>query len=169
VERAQILDIVREAAKAQGVEPALACAIAMVESGAQWPRANVRFEPRWRYFYEPATYAKYNGITVATEMALQACSWGPMHVIGSVCRELAYTGPLEALQDPKLAIEYGVKKLKKCLERFGEETQAIAAYNAGSPRKKIAPGPTQGVVVYMNQAYVDKVLVNLRYFRSITV
>jgi len=154
----QVIEAIRSAAEREGVDPRLATAIALVESGGD-PLA-IRFEPNWKYFYQPEILAHRNRITQDTERVLQSCSYGALQVIGAVVREQGFQGTLmELAYRPELAIHHGVKKLKSCLERFGSVPSAIAAYNAGTPRK-IEIGPGAGVK-FVNQDYVTKVLSHL--------
>lgn len=86
-----------------------------------------------------------------TEWWGQQCSWGPMQVMGAVAREYGFTGYLPALCGEQ-GVMYGCMHLKRLWDRWGDEfgkSGAIAAYNAGSPRKYDG--------VYQNQGYVDKV------------
>jgi soluble lytic murein transglycosylase-like protein len=50
-----------------------------------------------------------------------------------------------------LGLRYGIRHLLKFYTKYGDWPDALAAYNAGSPRKA-ADGK------YLNQSYVDKVL-----------
>jgi soluble lytic murein transglycosylase-like protein len=153
-----ILAAVQSEAVRIGVPPKLARAIALVESGGN-PLA-IRYEPAWSYFFQPELFASRNGITVATEKVLQASSFGVMQTMGSVTRELGFNGPLlELAVYPELAIKYGCLKLKSCLDRWGGPSAAIAAYNAGTPRKRDL-GPGAGYA-YANQPYVDAVMSHL--------
>lgn len=123
-------------------------AIIEVESGGQF--LAVRFEPDWRYLLRPELYAQRLRITTATETKLQQFSWGLMQLMGSVARELGFTGYLTQLCEPETNLHYGCKKLAALLAKYPDPTDAIAAYNAGSPR--MVNGK------YDNQGYVDKVL-----------
>lgn len=144
-------------AQVKGVDPVLAKAIAMVETGGDpWL---VRYEPAWSYFHFYHEWASRLGISSQTEQVLQAMSWGAMQVMGSVARELGFTGVLTQLTLPANGVLYGVLKLKSLLVRYGNEDDAIASYNAGSPRK--TPGG-----LYVNETYVDRVHGYLRQLRE---
>lgn len=127
----------------------LIASIIMVESaGDEWA---VRAEPHWQYFFEIKKYANLNRITEQTERTLQMCSWGLMQVMGSVAREHHFAGPIQRICEPEIGIRYGCKHLKKFMNKYKNETDAIAAYNAGAP--------VQGMNgQYKNQEYVTKVL-----------
>lgn len=130
------------------LDPAMVAAIIMAESaGDEWA---VRIELHWQYFYETKKFAKINRITETTERAMQACSWGLMQVMGSVAREHHYSGPLQRLCEPELGIRYGCKHLQKFVEKYSNQNDAIAAYNAGSPIKSMDG-------LYKNNEYVVKV------------
>jgi len=152
-------EILVRLSKAVGIDPDLSRAIAAVESS--WNPWAVRYEPKWRYFYFVREYADKLMITVETEQMLQACSWGPMQVMGSVARELGFDAELPRLTNSELGIRYGVSKLKKLFEKYNDESEVISAYNQGSARK--TPGG-----MYENQTYVDKVHKSLNNLRKIT-
>lgn len=121
-----------------------------------------RYEPAWKYLYFARQYAEKLDISVDTEIVMQSMSWGLMQVMGSVAREHGFDSDLPKLTDPQLGLEYGCKHLKKMLVQCGgNESDAIAAYNAGSVRK--TPGG-----MYENQVYVDEVSSVLRELRKIS-
>lgn len=155
----QILLWVRAEADEQGVNEDLAVAICLKESGALWPARSTRFEPGWETFLKPADFAGLNGISVMTEKREQATSWGPMHVMGTVARELGFRGPLPMLFQPDQGIKYGVAKLKALAGRYEDEMAVIASYNGGSPQR-VSPGGA-----YRNQGYVDEVVQTLKRLR----
>lgn len=137
-----------------GIPAALIRAIISVESGRD--NYAIRYEPYYQWLYQPEYYAKKHYITVSTETMAQKTSWGPMQVMGAVARELGFDGRfLSELTDPDVGIKYGTMHLKNQYNRYNDWTDAIAAYNAGSARKK-----DDGK--YVNQIYVDKVLKNWR-------
>ena len=154
-----LIAAVRTAAEKVGVDPDLAVSIAMAESDCRWPKSSTRYEPRWEYFLTPEKFAAMNGISVETEKREQATSFGPMHIMGSVARELGFTGALPELFQPGMGIFYGCQKLLWLSKRYENEASLIAAYNAGSPKK--FPGGK-----YVNQPYVDKVMVRLNALRK---
>lgn len=129
----------------------------MVESGGN-PYV-MRFEPKYIYTLTPAQYAQSLGITRETEEMLQKHSWGLVQCMGSVCRELGHKGHLTELLDKELNLDFGARKIKSLLQKY-DERSAIAAYNAGSPRK--TPGGN-----FVNQVYVDKVYGYLNTLRGI--
>lgn len=146
-----------------GLDASLVAAICMAESSGD--QYSMRFEPGWKYFLSVEEFAKKSRVTVDTEKTAQAFSYGLMHVIGSVGRqhsleeikdgEIPLLSPNDALSrmyDVDVNLHYGCRHLRKYLNRLGgNELDAIAAYNAGWPRRK-ADGS------YMNQFYVDTVM-----------
>jgi hypothetical protein len=139
------------------VDPLLLSAMIRVESGNR-PWA-FRYESHaGKYLVSAEDTAKLCGISVDTEKMAQMTSWGLMQVMGFSARELGFKGLLTELCEPELGITYGIYKLKQLEKRFlskvsvslGYDEALIAAYNAGSPRKK-ADGSWE------NQGYVDKV------------
>lgn len=155
------LDI-QTAAINHGLQPSLIAAICMTESsGDPW---SMRFEPEWRYYLEVEEFARKSRVSVDTERAAQAFSYGLMHIIGSVGRQhsreeaasgeiplLAPSDSLARLYSIGINLHYGCRHLKKFLDRLNQnELDAVAAYNAGWPRRT-AGGD------YVNQRYVDTV------------
>jgi hypothetical protein len=140
----QIFDI----AKQLNIDPVMVEAIVMTESGGLPHK--VRFEPAWKYLYKVDEFAKSLNITADTERTLQSCSWGLMQIMGSVARENGFTKDMPILCEVESKLFYGCKKLKSFMNKYPIQADAIASYNAGSPRM-MANGK------YFNQAYVDKV------------
>lgn len=127
----------------------LVLAIVMVESEANpWV---TRHEPNWKYFVDVEGFAARLKQSQDTERVSQATSYGLMQIMGGRARELGFKSELTRLLSPELGVEYGCKHLASCYQRFGQlDDSAIAAYNAGSPRR----GPDGK---FVNQDYVDKV------------
>jgi soluble lytic murein transglycosylase-like protein len=153
--KAQLRAVIRSLASEKNVSQELALAIAQVESSNDaWA---VRYEPGYRWFYFDREHADRINISVVTERVFQATSWGAMQVMGAVCREYGYRGPLQLLSvEWELALMYSVEHLKRLQVRFGSDWATLAAaYNAGSPRK--TPGG-----LWENQRYVDKISQALR-------
>lgn len=122
--------IIVQAAEFHRLEPAIVTGIVMVESGGLLKTA--RFEPDYKWLYEPEVWAQRHRISVATERALQKTSWGPMHVMGASARERGFTGWIPDLCDPNQGIEYGCRYLRYQLTRYqGKIFEAVSAYNAG--------------------------------------
>lgn len=135
------------AAEKNKIPPVLVAAIVMVESSGQ-PHA-MRFEPHFRWLKDPKYYAGRLGITVETETALQKMSFGLMQIMGGTARGLGFDGYLTELTNPRENLKWGCQYLAQHFARYPWH-EAIAAYNAGSPRYE------DGRLV--NVAYVDKVL-----------
>lgn len=151
-----LLEQIHLAADAWKLDRALVCAIVMQETkGNPWL---TRFEPNWQYWEMPIAFASSNSVNTATERMMQSMSWGPMQIMGSVAREMGFGAELTRLALPEFALAYSCKKLAAIFEKHPTEDDAIAAWNAGSPRKK-----EDGT--YSNQAYVDGVHGFLQQFR----
>ena len=138
-----IEEIARAKAQKYGLDPLLVMAVILQESSGR-PHVDR---------YEPAFFKQYiapMALKDGDDAIGRATSWGLMQVMGQVARELGYKGKFDGLYDPETGIEYGCKKLAKCVKRYpGDINSAIAAYNAGSAR--IIKG------VFVNQGYVDSV------------
>lgn len=149
---------VQQHARENGLKPSLVAAICTQESGGD-PYAQ-RFEPAWTYFKDVEAFAKKCRISVDTEKAAQAFSYGLMQVMGSVAREAGFSQSLPRLFDVETNLRYGCGHLKKFMVKYQNEQQAIASYNAGSPRL-LESGK------FVNQHYVDSVLTFQQSFLGI--
>lgn len=163
-------DAIALAAREHQLPVALLSAIVEVESTRDpfaW-----KVEPPYRYLWNLRTGAPFRTLTPAeiaserapldfphldissrdTEWWGQQASWGPMQVMGAVAREFGFRGHFPALCGP-LGIDYGARYLaaltERLLARYTWEG-VVAAYNAGSPRRR-ADGQWE------NQEYVDRV------------
>lgn len=145
----KIVELAREAAIRHSLDPNWVFAVIQVESAGN-PVA-MRYEPGWKYLCRPAFYSDRLRITEDTEIHLQKFSYGLMQVMGSVTREYGYGDSLALLVEPFRALEYGCRHLKNFRRRFPQGRDWIAAYNAGSPRKR--PDGS-----YSNEEYVKKVV-----------
>lgn len=123
-------DLVSDAATEYGLDPNLIGAIIGNESGGNCYA--IRYEPQYRFRKEPYKFARYNGITEATEDILQQCSFGLMQVMGEKAREMGHTRNLLELTEPETGIEYGCKFLYHLSQRMNKLEEVISSYNAGS-------------------------------------
>lgn len=122
-------------------------AFATVESSLN-PWA-LRYEPQYKYLYLLDDRSHLS----PTERVGQMCSWGLMQVMGAVAREYGFKGYFPQLCDPVVGLRYGCLHVTKFRAKYGQWSDVIAAYNAGSPRRE----PTNPWS-YVNQFYVNKVL-----------
>lgn len=124
-------------------------AICMVESAGN--TFAMRYEPEWSYLLDVEKWAKKTNASQATETTGQKTSWGLMQIMGTVAREHGFDDYFPKLCVPEIGLEYGILHFIKFLKQHDDLLDAIASYNAGSPRQK-----QNGE--YVNQRYVDKVL-----------
>jgi hypothetical protein len=110
-----------------------------------------RFEPAFRYFFDPVTVARRLKVSIDTEKIGQGTSYGLMQVMGATARELGFLRYFGEIFEPATNLEIGCRYLKSLINRFGSARDGIAAYNAGSPRKG-----DDGKLI--NQSYVDNIL-----------
>ena len=130
-----IESIINEAARKYNVEPALIKAIIKVESS-------------------------YNPMAFRREPHIKDTSWGLMQVLLKTARWITKNPKLTAkeLLNPKTNVDIGTRYLAYLLKKYRNLKDAIAAYNAGSPRKIGSR--------YVNQRYVDKVYANYIAYRT---
>jgi soluble lytic murein transglycosylase-like protein len=104
--------------------PALVCAVCEQESA--WNAGDVRFEPGFLKEY----VLKLN---LPDLVALdRATSWGLMQIMGQTAVELGYVGLPSNLRDPATGVQFGCKKLAKCMDLHpGDLNAALEAYNGG--------------------------------------
>ena len=143
-----LTDEIKLAAQEHGLPWQLVYAICKVESSLNpWAR---RPEPRYKWLYGDAN------VLSSFEVADQKRSWGLMQVMGAVAREYGFTGDLVELCKIPTGLLYGCLHLRKYRSQYTDWHDAIAAYNAGSPRR------TQDGR-YTNHSYVEKVLREWNY------
>lgn len=89
-------------------------------------------------------------------------SWGLMQVMLATARSVLNNPNLTTTQiiQPRVNIEAGTKLMAENWNRWGNLPDAIAAYNAGSPRLG-----KDGK--YVNKSYVDKVLANYEMYKKL--
>jgi soluble lytic murein transglycosylase-like protein len=151
--RMNLPNLIENMAAAHGLPFVLVHAIVQVESGGN----------PWAVRYEPAFFSRYvadrghrvwPGCSRDTEERLRACSFGLMQLMGQTARERGFDGPfLSTLCDAFTGLDYGCRHLVWLGNRYKKKndwTPAVAAYNAGSPRKG-----SDGK--WVNQEYVDKI------------
>lgn len=145
-------EVIIEIAKAKAKEHQipLELVLAVIETESNFNNMTYRFEPNWKYHLSIEAFSKMTLVSYNTEKAMQQISWGLMQVMGTVARELGFKGLFTELCDPGTGIDYGCAKLAGLLEKYSSRDDAIASYNAGSPRRQ-ADG------TYFNQDYVTKV------------
>ena len=125
----RLLDLARKAADAEGLDPAVVCAV--VEQESAWNT--------WAMRYEPLFFAKYvaplypNNKVGATEAYARGFSWGLMQVMGQTARETGVNSlHLSALCDPAIGLAVGCKILRKKLDAAGGELRkALQSWNGG--------------------------------------
>ena len=146
----EIMKVIRQVANKHGLSPSLVAAIVEQESAGEV--YTQRIEPDFRYFFDPLTFSRRLRVSVETERMCQATSWGLMQIMGAVCRERGFMKYFGEIFQPEINLEYGCRHLKSFLDLYKTEVEAIASYNAGSPRKA---SDGKG---FVNQHYVNTVL-----------
>ena len=113
----KLMALAGRAAEAEGLDPAVVCAVVEQESG--WNT--------WALRYEPLFFAKYvaplytNNKVGATEAYAREFSWGLIQVMGQTAREMGLNSlHLSMLCDPAVGLTTGCKILRKKLEQRRE-------------------------------------------------
>ena len=121
----QYISLARTFAGRHSVDQALMCAI--IEQESDWNQWAYRFEPAFKKRYVDSLNLQI------TEAIGRSTSWGLMQVLGQVAREEGFTGELPSLCEPMNGLEYGCKKLTRCLgQSAGDWTGALLRYNGGN-------------------------------------
>lgn len=142
-------EAINKVANGAGLDPLLIGAFVMTESGGNQFAA--RYESTWKYIINPAEFSAVVGTSLATETMFQASSWGLMQVMGGTARSDGFRDSFPKLCVPEVGLLWGCLHLAKLTKKYSVLTDAIAAYNAGSPQK-------DGLGNYKNAVYVHKVL-----------
>lgn len=146
-------DLISLAAKPFNLDKLVVGSIVMAESRGEITA--IRHEPKYRWLYNVDECARAASRTVAEETRGQMTSYGYMQVMGAVAREYGFDGEFDDLLS-ELSLEYGCRHFAAKLTRYGTIADAIAAYNAGSPRRVSGE--------YENQDYVNRVM---GYYRQL--
>lgn len=118
---ASLDELIDAAARKRGIPPALARAVAQVESAGG----------RYVYRFEPALYEQMKGLKISdSERRALASSHGVMHVLGRNAQRCGIQWP--QLYMPRLGIDCGIKILSDCYNRTKNIDRALICYN-GSP------------------------------------
>lgn len=157
----EFTDEIIHAAEEFRVDANLIRAVCLHESaGNPWAMRVEQAPHLDKYLIAPRAMADRLFLSYFTEYTAQRSSWGLMQVMGFKARELGYMGHLTMLCDPEIGLFYGCKVLRQLLDKYGDESDVIAAYNAGSVRM------TAGGM-YVNQGYVDSVYKHLLVLRKL--
>ena len=115
-----------------------------------WIKAHIKVESNWDV--NASRFEAHKG----------DASWGLMQLLLSTARDVLQNPDLTTTQliQPAVNIEAGTKFLSQLWSRFGNMRDAIAAYNAGSPRLG-----SDGK--YVNQDYVNKVTNAYNQYKTI--
>jgi soluble lytic murein transglycosylase-like protein len=126
----EIIELARRIAVADGLDPALVCAV--IEQESAWNPWAVRYEPGFLSRYVAPLYTA--GKLSATEAYTRSMSWGLMQVMGQVAREFGFAADsLAELCDPATGVELGCLILAKRMARAcGDAPEALLAWNGGA-------------------------------------
>lgn len=123
----EIIALARQTATARGLDDSLVCAVCEQESG--WNPYAYRYEPAFEERYE-----KNIPNLSDTEREGRGFSWGLMQIMGQTAREFGFANTyLVALSDEATGLEWGCRKLKRCVDNHPNDVSAaLEAYNGGS-------------------------------------
>lgn len=123
-----LIRIARSMATAHSLDQALVCAVCDHES--RWDEWAVRFEPAFEKKYIAPMVPKLP----PTEDMTRSMSFGLMQIMGETAREFGLqSNYLTELCDPLVGLEYGCRKLARCMERAKNNVRlALLYYNGGS-------------------------------------
>lgn len=117
----------------------LVCAV--IEQESAWNRYAMRYEPEFfnRYMTRMVATSQFDpakpsgAASKMTEAHARATSWGLMQIMGQTAREFGFKGIFfSELCDPGTGIEFGCRKLARCIEKHpGDMRNALLAYNGG--------------------------------------
>lgn len=138
--QATLSPIIQEMSNKYNIEPA-------------WIKAHIKVESNWDV--NASRFEAHKG----------DASWGLMQLLLTTAREVLGNPNLTTTQliQPRNNIEAGTKFLSQLRSRFGNMRDAVAAYNAGSPRLDSTGRQ------YVNQDYVDKVTNAYNQYKTIGV
>lgn len=125
----KLIELARHAAQAEGLDPALVCAV--VEQESNWNPWAMRFEPLFFAKYVAPLYT--NNKVAATEAYAGGISWGLMQVMGQTAREKGVASLfLSTLCDPAVGLAVGYRILRQKLDAArGDTARALLAWNGG--------------------------------------
>ena len=136
--------VITAAAEAQGLDPILVGAVAQTESSCRTDA--FRHEPQFwlRYMKPSPKYAHLNPRRYSSSYGLMQPMW-----VVAVEEGFDPSLPPEHLFVPELSLEYGCKRLKKCLEWADGHSgtakdrllSGLAAYNGGRNSAQAPPNP----------------------------
>lgn len=152
-------DLVEEFSQHYTIPKDLIWAMMQVESSQDtW---KCRYESKNMRTNDPDKWAHKLFITAGTESTLQNFSFGLLSLLGVTARDMGFNDYLPKLFIPRVGLEWGLKYLQGLLAKYGNEQDAISAYNMGTPKKN--------VTLYINQKYVDSVNANRAKIRNMGV
>lgn len=150
-------NLITKAAKEARINQLLLAAIVQTESAGNVYAS--RFESHYKWLVSPSIHAHNLGISFDTEVVHQKTSWGLCQLMGGLLRELGFGDHLPKACNPSLNLQYAAMHLAKLTAKYPNLRDAIASYNAGSPRK-------DETGQYENQGYVTKVIAYMDSLRG---
>lgn len=111
----------------------------------------IRYEPGWRWWLNPISWAKRVATTTKTERVAQSISWGLMQIMGTVSRERGFTGDMPQLCTPATGVEFGCKHIVYLFSRYDDMNKVLSAYNTGRPNTTVGRAYADHVLTIMSE------------------
>jgi len=153
--RPEVTDAIRSAARVYHLEPELLAGLVMRESSGD--PAATRYEKDYPYLWDvlarrpirsvdPMTFPSLDGDGPG-EWHNQKTSFGLAQVMGAVARQYGFAGAFDPdFLSPTTNCLYGARHLASFLKKWGNESDALSAYNAGAPTQKNYEGYVKAVL-----------------------
>lgn len=152
--------LANDIAVTQKVDPN--CVKAIITQESHWNPYALRFEPEWKYLVNTKQWAASLGLSEATEINTQMTSWGLGQLMGTVARELKFTGHMGQFLDPKINIQFLSLYVQKLSGKAKTPQELFSCYNGGLGSLL----SYQAYGRFPNQSYVDSAMNYYTFFRG---
>lgn len=130
-----LIQLAKEVAKENELDPALVCAV--VEQESNWNPSAIRFEPGFYKTYLERYWGPMESLGSGSKVPYLTFSFGLMQVMGQVAKEFGYHDDLiDLLVDPEKALQIGCKVLSSKLKKAnGNVENGLLMWNGGGNKK----------------------------------
>lgn len=151
-------DEIKQATTKYNVDPAIVKAIITQESA--WQMFALRYEPNYRYLFQPEIYAKSAFISISTEVNTQKMSWGLGQIMGGLAREQGHKGLMGELFIPQNNINHICIRIAALKKKCDSPEEIFACYNGGLDALKLVNGK------FRNDGYVGSAMGHLIKYQN---